>query len=273
MIGRVVMIPEIEDQDYDSRPMKREYDVISIDGDTHCIRNVQVCREVRVNLEVNGVHIASLTASPRELAEFACGYCITEGIVRQISDIVKVETDGNHIRITVFDIDKSTLSRPKEIRTSGCVGIVQDAGEFGIELPTGTRVSRAVIFSAMECLNDHAVLWRETGGTHCTVLYDSHGTAVAHAEDVGRHNSVDKAIGKALLSGIDTGKTFLCCSGRMPEGMVSKVYHAGIPIVVTNNAPSAAGIDLARRVNLTLAGFVRPPRMNIYSAPERILVD
>jgi FdhD protein len=97
--------------------------------------------------------------------------------------------------------------------------------------------------------------------------------AVSCAEDVGRHNSVDKAIGKALLAGVDTGGTFLCCSGRMPEGMVSKIYHAGVPVVVTNNAPSAAGIDLARRVRLTLAGFVRPPRMNIYSVPERIIVD
>jgi len=125
----------------------------------------------------------------------------------------------------------------------------------------------------MERLNDHAVLWKETGGTHCTVLYDAGGTAVSSAEDVGRHNSVDKAIGKALLAGVDPSGTFLCCSGRMPEGMVSKIYHAGVPVVVTNNAPSAAGIDLARRVRLTLAGFVRPPRMNIYSVPERIIVD
>lgn len=267
------MIPEIQDINLGSRPMKCEYNVISIDGDTHGGRSVQVCREVRVNLEVNGIHIASLTASPCELAEFACGYCITEGIVREISDIVKVEIEENHIRIAAPGIDRSTLSRPKEIRTSGCVGIVQDAGEFGIDLPMSTRVSRSVIFSAMECLNDHAVLWRETGGTHCTVLYDTDGIPVSHAEDVGRHNSVDKAIGKAFLAGIDPGKTFLCCSGRMPEGMVSKVYHAGIPIVVTNNAPSAAGIDLARRVKLTLTGFVRPPRMNIYSVPERIILD
>lgn len=253
--------------------MVSEYDVISIDNDGQRHRSVKVCHEVRVHLEVNRIPVASLTVSPRELAEFACGYCITEGIVRQISDIVEVKIDGKHIRIIAPGIDQSTLSCPREIRTSGCVGIIQDTGKFRIDLPMGSRVARSVIYSAMECLNDHAVLWRETGGTHCTVLYDFHGTAVSHAEDVGRHNSVDKAIGKALLSGIDPGKTFLCCSGRMPEGMVSKVYNAGIPIVVTNNAPSAAGIDLARRVKLTLTGFVRPPRMNIYSVPERIILD
>jgi len=267
------MALKIFDKGSDSRPMLCEYDVISIDAGWHGKKRVQVCREERVCLEVNGVSIASLTVSPRELAEFACGYCITEGIARDISDIEEVRIEGDRLCVSAPGIDPCTLSRPREVRTSGCVGFVQDDREFDRVLPPGARVTRGVIYSAMERLNDHAVLWRETGGTHCTVLYDAGGTAVSCAEDVGRHNSVDKAIGKALLAGANPGGTFLCCSGRMPEGMVSKVYHAGIPVVVTNNAPSAAGIDLARRVRLTLAGFVRPPRMNIYSGPERILVD
>jgi len=264
---------KIFENECDSGPMICEYDVISVDADGHGPRRVQVCREERVHLEVNGIHVASLTVSPRELAEFACGYCVTEGIVPGIFVISEVEVKGDRIHVAAPAIEREILARPKEIRTSGCVGVIQDEHTMRVSLPIADRVSRRVIYSAMECLNDHAVLWRETGGTHCTVLYDMAGSAVSHAEDVGRHNSVDKAIGKALLSGIDPGKTFLCCSGRMPEGMVSKVYHAGIPIVVTNNAPSAAGIDLARRVKLTLTGFVRPPRMNIYSVPERIILD
>lgn len=267
------MTTKIIDTENPSRPMLCEYDVISFDADGHGPRRVQVCREERVHLQVNGTHIASLTVSPRELVEFACGYCVTEGIVPGISAISEVDVRGNRIHVAAPAAERYTLARPKEVRTSGCVGVIQDEHTFEVPLPAGARVSRRVIYSAMARLNDHAVLWRETGGTHCTVLYDPTGMAVSHAEDVGRHNSVDKAIGKALLSGIDPGKTFLCCSGRMPEGMVSKVYHAKIPTVVTNNAPSAAGIDLARRVNMTLAGFVRPPRMNIYSAPERILLD
>ena len=145
-----------------------------------------------------------------------------------------------------------------------------DASELRNKITSTTLVSRDTIFSAMSCLNDHAVLWKQTGGTHCTVLFDAGGNVVAHAEDIGRHNSVDKVIGKAILAGIDLDRTFITCSGRMPAGMVSKFWRSGIPIVITNNAPSAAGIDLARRVNLTLAGFVRPPRMVIYSGPERI---
>jgi len=267
------MIPKVFDKEKVTIPMISEYEVISVDRDGIQPRLVQVCQEQRVHLEVNGVHIASMMMSPRELAEFACGYCVTEGIVRDISHVKEVRIDRDCVQVTAPDTDPCTLSRPREVRTSGGVGIVQDTGIFAAPLLPATRVSRTVIFSAMECLNDHATLWRETGGTHCTVLYDTCGTAVSHAEDVGRHNSVDKAIGKALLSGIDPGKTFLCCSGRMPEGMVSKVFHAGIPIVVTNNAPSAPGIELARRVKMTLAGFVRPPRMNIYSVPDRIILD
>jgi len=269
----MAMLPKIQCFQTDSCPLLIEYEVVSVGKGGVKPRMVQVCREERVHLEVNGTLIASLNISPCELAEFACGYCITEGLVPGISGIRKVDISGDHVNVFAPALEEDALARPSEIRTSGCVGIIQGNDSFMTPLSGDTRVSRSVIYSAMERLNDHAVLWRGTGGTHCTVLYNSKGNAVSHAEDIGRHNSVDKAIGKALLTGIDPAETFICSSGRMPEGMVSKIYRAKIPIVVTNNAPSAAGIDLARRVKLTLAGFVRPPRMNIYSVPERIILD
>lgn len=266
-------MPEILHNTGSDIPLTANYHVLSMDGEYSGPREVSVCREERVNLLINGRLIATLTASPHELAEFACGYCVTEGIIENVDRIQTIKVDLPDIHIEAGGIPENSLSRPREIRTSGCVGLVPEKENFSRRLPRGITVTRSVLFSAMDRLNDHAVLWRETGGTHCTVLFHPSGEAVSWAEDMGRHNSVDKTIGKALLAGIDPGSTFISCSGRMPEGMVAKFYRAGIPIVVTNNAPSAAGIDLARRVDMTLAGFVRPPRMNIYSVPERILPE
>jgi formate dehydrogenase accessory protein FdhD len=208
--------------------------------------------------------------SPADFAEFACGHVISEGIIQHADQIEAIRISPPDIAVTVTGFDEQMLSRNRALLTSGGSGMVVDGSEFRNKIISAAHVSRDTIFSAMNCLNDHAVLWKLTGGTHCTVLFDTSGHVVAHAEDMGRHNSVDKVIGKAILSGTDLSRTFVSCSGRMPAGMVSKIWRSGIPIVVTNNAPSAAGIDLARQVDLTLAGFVRPPRMVIYSAPERI---
>jgi FdhD protein len=122
----------------------------------------------------------------------------------------------------------------------------------------------------MRAINERAPLWKVTGGTHCAVILDECGNVKSVIEDMGRHNAVDKAVGKALLDNVDLSRCFMVCTGRLPAGMVAKAYRAGISIFASNTAPFSTGICLARRVNMTLAGFVRPPRAMIYSVPERI---
>ncbi|HON81689.1 MAG TPA: formate dehydrogenase accessory sulfurtransferase FdhD [Methanoregulaceae archaeon] len=255
----------------DSPPfLTLEYEVLAYESGNLVQRTVTVCQEEPVRLIVNGHELATQMVSPADLAEFACGYVISEGIIRHANQIGAIRISLPELAVTVTGLNGEIPLQNRELRTSGGLGMAVDASELRNKITSTTLVSRDTIFSAMSCLNDHAVLWKQTGGTHCTVLFDAGGNVVAHAEDIGRHNSVDKVIGKAILAGIDLDRTFITCSGRMPAGMVSKFWRSGIPIVITNNAPSAAGIDLARRVNLTLAGFVRPPRMVIYSGPERI---
>jgi FdhD protein len=122
----------------------------------------------------------------------------------------------------------------------------------------------------MRSINECAPLWKITGGTHCAVILDECGKVKSAIEDMGRHNAVDKAVGKALLAGVDVSRCFMVCTGRLPAGMVAKAYRAGISILASNTAPFSTGICLARQVNMTLAGFVRPPRAMFYSVPERI---
>jgi FdhD protein len=122
----------------------------------------------------------------------------------------------------------------------------------------------------MQRINEYAPLWKVTGGTHCSIILDGQGRVISAIEDIGRHNSVDKAVGKALIDGTDLSRCFMVITGRLAAGMVAKAYRAGITILASNTAPFSTGICLARQVNMTLAGFTRPPRVTLYSHPWRI---
>lgn len=108
-----------------------------------------------------------------------------------------------------------------------------------------------------------------TGGAHCSVLY-SDGRVVARSSDVGRHNTVDKVIGHAVLSGIDPARCVLGCTGRQPAGMVRKARNAGIPVIVTKAATTAEGIALAREAGITLICRVKEGAFRVYSHPWRV---
>ncbi|MFH0968512.1 MAG: formate dehydrogenase accessory sulfurtransferase FdhD, partial [Methanobacteriota archaeon] len=137
-------------------------------------------------------------------------------------------------------------------------------------LPEGLILRAETILRSMARVNDYSVIWKRTGGMHCSLIIQEDGTVICGVEDMGRHTTVDKAVGIAVMEGIDLSHCYLVCSGRLPVDMVAKAYRAGIPVMVSNNAAFAGGIDFAQRANMTLAGFVRPPEMTIYTGINRI---
>lgn len=140
-----------------------------------------------------------------------------------------------------------------------------------LPLSDGLRLKAGTVLESMGRVNDYSVIWKRTGGMHCSLIIREDGEVVCGVEDMGRHTTVDKAVGIALLKGIDLSRCYLVCSGRLPVDMVAKAYRAGIPVMVSNNTAFAGGIEFAARTNMTLAGFVRPPRMTIYTGAHRIL--
>ncbi len=114
-------------------------------------------------------------------------------------------------------------------------------------------------------------IWRRTGGTHSSLICTREGDIVSFCEDVSRACSVDKAAGAALLSGRDLSSCALVTTGRLSGGMVAKAARAGIPIVVSKAAPLSTGVELSKKVRMTLVAFVRNPNLYVYSGGQRII--
>ncbi|HVN65342.1 MAG TPA: formate dehydrogenase accessory sulfurtransferase FdhD [Methanomicrobiales archaeon] len=253
-------------------PVTQDYDIIDIDGENIAETRADVCVEESVNLLVNGTRLASLTITPRDLEAFAYGYLVCEGIVPGMGSIDEVRIEYPDILTTVSSISPGVTPEATEIRSSGCVGIRKTWASLTEPLGEGITIDLPTLFQGMQRMNEYAPLWKVTGGTHCSIILDARGRVVSAIEDIGRHNSVDKAVGRALLDGVDLSRCFMVLTGRLAAGMVAKVYRAGITILASNTAPFSTGICLARQVNMTLAGFTRPPRITLYSCPGRILL-
>jgi FdhD protein len=246
------------------------FDIVALDRDRTIHGGTEVCVEESVNLLLNGARVASLTMTPADLEAFAYGYLVGEGLVRSVKDVASVEIRWPDVVVTLQPVPDGAAGLWTEIRNSGCVGMRSSRDDLAKPVPPGMEVDVSTIFDCMSLTNDLAALWGRTGGAHCSVICDCYGGLVSYAEDIGRHTSVDKAVGKALLDARDLSECFLISTGRMPAGMAAKAYRAGIPVIVSNTAPLASGVEIARRLGMTLACFARPPRMSVYSGRERI---
>jgi formate dehydrogenase accessory protein FdhD len=133
-------------------------------------------------------------------------------------------------------------------------------------------VKAQVIFDSVNQLNFKAEGFRQTGGLHVAAIYKNDGALISMAEDVGRHNAVDKVIGMTALSKVDFDGCFVALSGRISGDVAFKAAKVGLPIVASLAAALSSGITTAQESNVTLAGFVRGKRLNVYTSPERIII-
>ncbi|VVB85790.1 Protein FdhD [uncultured archaeon] len=242
---------------------------IEISGQEKKELEVDVVVEESIKLVLDGRHLVTLLALPRELRELAAGFLVCEGVLKEIGDIrsIRVQED------TVFcesTMGASGLELWKEVRSSGCIGIKSSWEGIG-HLSSNVQIEKGVLLNAIEQIKEWGKLWRRTGGTHSSLICTSDGEMVSFCEDVSRACSVDKAAGAALLSGKDLSNCALVTTGRLSGGMVAKAARAGIPIVVSKAAPLSTGVILSKMVGMTLVAFVRKPNLYIYSGEERVV--
>ncbi len=247
----------------------KEYQVIKAHGDEIRETTVEVCTESRIIFTLNGCIIGDLSITPLDLEAFAVGYLICEGYICSRSEIEEISINLPDISVTTRTGATPSGQFSKNSSGGSCRDLLPEGAMS--PLPDGFILSAKTILSSMDKINDYSVIWKRTGGMHCSLIIEEDGTVICGVEDMGRHTTVDKAVGLALLKGADLSRCYLVCSGRLPVDMVAKAYRASIPVMVSNNAAFAGGIEFAKKVNMTLAGFVRPPNMTIYTGAHRIV--
>ncbi|MCX8150678.1 MAG: formate dehydrogenase accessory sulfurtransferase FdhD [Candidatus Bathyarchaeota archaeon] len=239
-----------------------------------------VAEEKPLHLFVNTTFWATILCSPTSLRELAVGHLLSEGVLKstqEVTDVILKEADGIcyvKLKPTVEVADRVRLSRlHTRVIPSACgSGSPYQFTGRTPKVDSPLIVSAQIIFNSVNQLNFRAEGFRQTGGLHVAAIYKADGSMIALAEDVGRHNAVDKVIGMVALKQGNFSEYFLALSGRISGDVVFKAAKVGLPIVASLSAALSSGIDMAETTNLTLVGFVRGKRMNIYSAPERITV-
>ncbi len=220
--------------------------------------------------------------TPGHDAELAAGFLFSEGILTGHDQIQSIDTIGprNIISVSLREDVAMDLDRlERHFYTTSSCGV---CGKASIEalhvsgcpfLPQGLmQVSAETIHALPTALRSAQAVFERTGGLHAAALFDASGNLLNLREDVGRHNAVDKLIGGEFLAGkTPLAEKIILVSGRASFELVQKTVMAGVPILAAVSAPSSLAVETARRFNLTLAGFVRDGRFNIYSGFERIV--
>lgn len=236
----------------------------------------QVASELPVRLILNGRPLVTLLCTPSELQELAAGFLLSEGLLRSRSALKEMLFDERELamRIELSDLppDWERLFEKKTI-SSGCgSGITftsfRTAGEKRIQAPRDL-LSADDIRALLKEFRSISSLYLETGGVHSAALSDGK-KILFFSEDIGRHNAVDKLIGKAFLLGVSIENKILLTSGRVTSEIMTKAGRNRFPVLISRAAPSCMAVSYAEDLGITLVGFARGDRMNIYTWPNRV---
>ncbi len=234
----------------------------------------EVIEEGFVSIFVNGEELATVMCSPREQDRFAVGFLCNEGIIHSLADVRALHVCPSGACVDVW-LTRSDFVRPNRlILTSGCGGGVtfDDLTKTIEPLESTLTIEPQKLAELLIEMQQHAALYARARGVHTSALSDGEKIIVL-AEDVGRHNTVDKVRGACLLERIDPRDKILLCTGRISSEMINKAAHMGCPIVASRTSPTSLSVQLARQWNITLAGYVRRDQMKVYAHPERLMVE
>jgi FdhD protein len=240
-----------------------------------------VAEEIPIHIFLNKTHYGTILCSPDQLEEMAVGHLLSEGLLKSTQEIdeLLLKKDGKCLVKLKPHIDAeqriSTSQRFARLIVSACGSPdYRPLSEVINSLPkldmTPTLAAN-VVSQSVSNLNTIAETFRKTGGVHVAALYSTDGELVALAEDVGRHNAVDKVIGAGATKNIDFRNLFLALSGRLTGDIVLKAARMKIPVIASLAAAISSGLEAAQLTGVTLIGFVRGKRMNVYTYPERIV--
>ncbi len=260
----------------------RSISVVRCEGGEKRERDDSIAVEEPLEIRVEGHSVAVVMRTPGEDRELAAGFLLSEQIVRSPDDIFDITqcgsaASGHGVDITLRNpaaFDPAKLTR--HVFTSSSCGICSKATIDAVRqsFPAIQRectVAADVIIRLPDLLRQHQQTFAQTGGLHACALFTLSGEVRALREDVGRHNALDKLIGRAFLDRqLPLDECVLFLSGRVSFEMMQKALAAGVPIVAAISAPTSLAVEFARESNQTLIGFVRGETMNVYAGAQRI---
>jgi len=220
-----------------------------IGGEFIQLRDLMV-HEMSLEVEISGESIRTLFCSPSELRELVVGHLYAQRFIHSLEDILSLELDEEAGKAAVH-LAQIVRGPSDEPLTDSCVFDPQ------------------ILLANQQRFYDNSTLQKATAGTHCCALCDDGGTLFS-CIDISRHNAMDKLAGKALLTGTSLRDKYILTSGRIPMDMIQKVAAIGVPMIVSRSTPTIAAVETARKAGITLLGFSRENRFNIYSAPHRL---
>ncbi len=236
--------------------------------------------EAPVSLTINGAVWLTFMCTPIQLEALAVGFLFNEGIIKDFSEVadVRVCEHGDNVDVWLTH----AAEQPKQwTRTSGCTG-GKTSVDASTKLSAGAHLdiepadrqndvalSPEKIPALLALLDDDQTLYRQTGGVHTSVLTDGEHSLLS-AEDIGRHNTLDKLAGQMLMNGIQPNARVILTTGRISSEMMQKAIRLGVSVVISRTSPSSMSVELAEQAGITLIGYAKRHRFNIYTHAERI---
>jgi FdhD protein len=220
---------------------------------------VGVVIERELPIYINGKLLVTASITPTFEKEFALGYLFGQGFINSLDELEEIDLQNNTAQVTLKDSRKTLTGAGKtNYRIVSGGGRSAYFGEANLpEIKSDIIISKQTVFSAMNRLFKNAELYEETEGVHAAGLFSTRASPICIVEDIGRHNTLDKVIGYALLNRVECSRTFLVTTGRLASEMVTKICRCGIPIVATKTAITDKGLEIGKKSGLTIVGFVR----------------
>jgi FdhD protein len=240
--------------------------------------DVCVVREVAVKIDVEGVETYTVLCTPSDKIAMAVGFLYSEGVIdglEEIDVLKQCDDDPDVIRVRLTgDIPRIDDKGRNLLIVSSCGACGTEDLQSRIDALPSVADTMRIKSSMLRCVGDalckRQSLFDACGGTHAAALFSASGQIVSIAEDTGRHNALDKAVGKCMMDGVSTAGLGAVLSGRVSLEMVAKCARAGIELITAVSAPTSMAVSVAEGCNITLCAFVRETRATVFTHPGRL---